>query len=270
MQLGAGQVAFVTGGASGIGLALCHELARRGVSVIAADIEAVALERAVAELGDAGHEALGVECDVTSMDSMTAAADEAFAWKGSVDVLANNAGVVAFGDAFSSLDDWKWVIDVDLWGVVHGLHAFVPRMRESGRPGHIVNTASTAGIFGFPNIASYVAAKHAVVGLSQSIWHELAPTALGASVLCPGVVSTNINTSERNRPGTEPGSVELQDDFGENYQETLSAAEVASMVCDAIEADRFWILPQEHYAEQALAIGEGRLDGSPPVMPRIR
>ncbi len=270
MQLGAGQVAFVTGGASGIGLGLCHELGRRGLAVIAADIEAATLDAAVAELRDAGLEAMGIECDVTSMDAVQAAADAAFAWKGDVDVLCNNAGVVAFGDAFSSLVDWKWVIDVDLWGVVHGLHAFVPRMRASGRPGHVVNTASTAGIFGFPNIASYVAAKHAVVGMTQSIWHELAPTALSASVLCPGVVSTNINTSERNRPGTDPGSVELDEDFGTDYEETLTPADVARIVCDAIEADQFWILPQEHYAEQALAIGQGRVDKTPPVMPRIR
>lgn len=269
MELGSGQVAFVTGGASGIGLGLCHELGRRGLGVIAADIEAGALDAAVTELRKAGLEAMGVECDVTSMESMQAAADEAFAWKGAVDVLSNNAGVVAFGDAFSSLDDWQWVIDVDLWGVVHGMHAFVPRMRESGRPGHIVNTASTAGIFGFPNIASYVAAKHAVVGMTQSVWHELAPTALSASVLCPGVVATNINTSERNRPGTAPGSVELQD-FGGEYEETLTPADVAVIVADAIEADQFWIVPQEHYSEQALAIGEGRVAKQPPVMPRIR
>ncbi len=270
MELGAGQVAFVTGGASGIGLGLCHELGRRGLAVIAADIETTALDAAVGELRDAGLDVLGIECDVTSMDSMRAAADEAFAWKGDVDVLCNNAGVVAFGDAFSSLDDWRWVIDVDLWGVVHGMHAFVPRMRQRGRPGHIVNTASTAGIFGFPNIASYVAAKHAVVGMTQSIWHELGPTPLSASVLCPGVVATNINTSERNRPGTEPATVDLDGDFGSNYEETLSPAEVAAIVCDAIEADQFWILPQEHYAEQALAIGQGRVDKQPPVMPRIR
>lgn len=268
MQLGSGQVAFVTGGASGIGLALCHELGRRGLVVAAADIEAGALDRAVAELTEAGIEAKGIVCDVTSMESVQAAADETFAWKGHVDVVANNAGVVAFGDAVSSLDDWRWVIDVDLWGVVHGLFAFVPRMRERGRPGHIVNTASTAGIFGFPNIASYVAAKHAVVGMSQSLWQELRPTALSTSVLCPGVVSTNINTSERNRPGIEPGSVELQE-FGGDHSETMTPEQVARIVADAIEADQFWILPHEHYAHQGLAVAQGRIDKAPPVMPRI-
>ncbi|MEM9035100.1 MAG: SDR family NAD(P)-dependent oxidoreductase [Actinomycetota bacterium] len=268
MELGAGQVAFVTGGASGIGLGLCHELGRRGLSVIAADIEAEALGAAVDELAAAGIDAKGAVCDVTSMESVQAAADEAFAWKGNVDVLCNNAGVVAFGDAFSSLEDWRWVIDVDLWGVVHGLHAFVPRMRESGRPGHVVNTASTAGLLGFPRIASYVAAKHAVVGLSQSIWQELRPTPIGASVLCPGVVSTNINTSERNKPGVEPGSVELEE-FGADHPERMTPDEVAVIVCDAIAADQFWILPHEHYAPQAVAAAQSIVDKASPVLPRI-
>ena len=211
MKIEAGQDAVVTGGGSSIGLGLCRELGRRGMSVIAAAIETGALERAVAELTEAGIDALGVQCDVTSMESMEALADQAFDWKGNVHLVCNNAGVVAFGDGFASIEEWKWVIDVDLWGVVHGMLAFGPRMRESGEPGHFVNTASTAGLLGFPGIASYVAAKHAVVGMTQSFWHELAPTALSASVLCPGVVSTNINSSERNRPGVEPGSVELSE-----------------------------------------------------------
>lgn len=269
MELTTGQVAVVTGGASGIGLGLCAEFGRRGLAVVVADIEAAALDTAVASLADEGIDALGVECDVTSMESMTALADAAFGWHGHVDVICNNAGVVVFGGAFESLDDWRWVIDVDMWGVVHGMHAFVPRMIETGRPGHIVNTSSTAGILGFPGIASYVAAKHAVVGMTQAIWHELASTNVSASVLCPGVVATNINTSERNRPGTAPGAVELSE-FGSGHTETLTPEDVAVIVADAIVADRFWILPHEHYADQGLAVAQGRFDESPPVMPRTR
>lgn len=269
MKIEAGQVAVVTGGASGIGLGLCHEFGRRGMAVVVADIEAAALDRAVAELAAAGVEALGVECDVTSMDSVAALADQAFAWHGAVHVVCNNAGVVTFGDGFASLDDWKWVIDVDMWGVVHGMLAFGPRMREQGEPGHFVNTASTAGLLGFPGIASYVAAKHAVVGMTQSFWHELRPTSLSASVLCPGVVSTNINTSVRNRPGTDAASVELTE-FGADHGETLTPAQVAVIVADAIEADQFWILPHEHYGEQALNLAQTRIDKQPPVMPRTR
>ena len=269
MKIEAGQVAVVTGGASGIGLGLCHELGRRGMGVVVADIEAGALGQAVAELAAAGIDALGVECDVTSMESVQALANESFEWKGQVNVVCNNAGVVAFGDGFASLEDWKWVIDVDMWGVVHGMLAFGPRMREQGEPGHFVNTASTAGLLGFPGIASYVAAKHAVVGMTQSFWHELRNTSLSASVLCPGVVSTNINSSERNRPGVEPGSVELSE-FGTAHTETLTPDDVAVIVADAIEADQFWILPHEHYGEQALEVAQGRIDKQPPVMPRTR
>lgn len=268
MELEAGQVAVVTGGASGIGLALAQALGGRGLAVVIADVEQAALDQAVAQLGQGDIDVLGVVTDVTSPEAVTALADEAFAWKGEVNVVCNNAGVVSFGSAFDRLDDWKWVIDVDLWGVVHGVHAFVPRMLESGRPGHVVNTASTAGLFGFPNIASYVAAKHAVVGMSQSMYHELAPTSVGISVLCPGVVSTNIITSHRNRPGTDPETVEKQA-FGQDHPEVLTPEHVADVVLDAVQADRFWILPHEHYGDQAVELATARVDGGPPHLPRI-
>jgi NAD(P)-dependent dehydrogenase (short-subunit alcohol dehydrogenase family) len=267
MQIEAGQVAVVTGGASGIGLALCHEFGRRGMAVVAADIEQGALDAAVAELGAAGIDALGVICDVRSSEAVDALADTAFEWKGHVNVLCNNAGVVHFGDAFESLDDWKWVIDVDMWGVVHGALSFVPRMKESGQPGHVVNTASTAGLLGFATIASYTAAKHAVVGMSQSMWHELQNTNVSMSVLCPGVVSTNINTSHRNKPGVDPDSVE-KETFGAGYDEALTPAEVATFVAEGIESDQFWMLPHPRYADMALTLAEGRVNGGPPVLPR--
>ncbi|MDG2114672.1 MAG: SDR family NAD(P)-dependent oxidoreductase, partial [Actinomycetota bacterium] len=166
MQIESGQVAVVTGGASGIGLAMARSFGARGAKVVLADIEPVALDAAITELAQAGVEARGVPCDVTSVESVNALADEAFDWTGNVNIVCNNAGVVVFGGAFDSLEDWKWVIDVDMWGVIHGCHAFIPRMTESGQPGHVVNTASTAGLLGFAGIASYVAAKHAVVGMS--------------------------------------------------------------------------------------------------------
>lgn len=266
MRIEAGQVAVVTGGASGIGRAFCHEFGRRGMAVVVADIEQAALDDAVAELDATGIDALGVLCDVRSADAVDALADAAFDWKGHVNVLCNNAGVVHFGDAFSSLEDWKWVIDVDMWGVIHGALSFVPRMKESGEPGHVVNTASTAGLLGFARIASYVAAKHAVVGMSQSMWHELQGTNVSMSVLCPGVVSTNINTSHRNKPGVDPGSVE-KETFGVGYDEAITPERVAEFVAEAIEADRFWMLPHPRYADMALAVAEGRVAGEPPVMP---
>lgn len=268
MILEPGQVAVVTGGASGIGLAMAGAFGRAGMHVVVADIEEQALGAAVDQLREAGIDALGVRCDVTSADSVERLADEAFDWHGEVNILCNNAGVVAFAPAFDSLDDWKWVIDVDLWGVVHGCHAFAPRMIESGRPGHIVNTASTAGLLGFPGIASYVAAKHAVVGMSQSMYFELAPTPVSISVLCPGVVSTNITTSHRNRPGTDPTTVE-REVFGQDIAETMTPDQVADVVTEAVEADRFWILPHPHYGQQALALADTRIDGTPPIMPSV-
>ncbi|MEM7342190.1 MAG: SDR family NAD(P)-dependent oxidoreductase [Actinomycetota bacterium] len=269
MKLDAGQVAVVTGGASGIGLALGHRFGRAGMAVVLADVEAAALDAAASELSDAGVDVTAIQCDVTSMDAVTAMADEAFAWRGHVDVVCNNAGVVAFGGALDSLDDWRWVIDVDLWGVVHGCHAFIPRMVESGRPGHVVNTASTAGLLGFPAIASYVAAKHAVVGMTQTMHFELEPTEVAVSVLCPGVVSTNITTSHRNRPGTDPNTVEKQP-FGEGIAEAMTPDEVADVVAEAIDADRFWILPHEHYGAQALELAQRRVDGLPPIHGQLR
>lgn len=268
MQLETGHVAVVTGGASGIGLALCHEFGGRGMAVVVADIEQGSLDNAVAELGAAGIDALGVICDVQSAEAVDALADAAFDWKGHVNVLCNNAGVVHFGSAFtSSLADWKWVIDVDLWGVIHGTHSFVQRMKESGQPGHVVNTASTAGLLGFPMIASYTAAKHAVVGMSQSMWHELKKSDVSISVLCPGVVSTNINSSHRNKPGVDPESVDM-DPLGAGIDETLTPEEVAVFVAEAIEEDRFWMLPHPRYGEVALTLAEGRIAGEPPVLPR--
>ncbi len=268
MKIESGQVAVITGGASGIGLGLAHELGRRGMAIVVADVSADGLAAATAELEAAGIEALAVVCDVSSEDAVNALADRAFEWKGHVNVVCNNAGVVAFGPAFESLDNWRWVIDVDLWGVVYGMHAFVPRMLAGGHPGHVVNTSSTAGLLGFPNIASYVAAKHAVVGLSQSTWHELRKTDVSVSVLCPGVVDTNIAASHTERPTAQP------DEEGHapmsTHSEAMTPAEVAVIIADAIEADQFWILPHEHYGDQALELAQRRVDKGEPVMPQVR
>lgn len=266
MQIEQGMVAVVTGGASGIGLGMARELGRRGVHVVVADIEQGALDDAVVALVAEGMSASGIACDVTSPESVEALAAGVFEEHGRCNIVCNNAGVVVFGPAFGDLESWKWVIDVDMWGVVHGCHAFVPRMIDSGEPGHVVNTASTAGILGFPTIASYVAAKHAVVGMSQSMYHELIPTPVSISVLCPGVVTTNINTSHRNRPGTDPSSVD-KETFGMQHPEAMTPDQVAAVVAEAISDDRFWILPHPHYGDQAVALAQTRIDGTPPTLP---
>ena len=266
MQIEEGMVAVVTGGASGIGLGMAREFGRRGVHVVVADIEQDALDDAVAALLADGMSAFGIACDVTSPESVERLAAEVFDEHGRCNIVCNNAGVVVFGPAFGDLESWKWVIDVDMWGVVHGCHAFVQRMIDSGEPGHIVNTASTAGILGFPTIASYVAAKHAVVGMSQSMYHELIPTSVSISVLCPGVVTTNINTSHRNRPDADPALVEKKA-FGTQHPEAMTPDQVAAVVAEAINDNRFWILPHPHYGDQALALAQTRIDGTPPALP---
>lgn len=264
-----GRVAVITGGASGIGLGFAHTFGAAGMKIMLGDIEGGALETAASELSDAGCEVGTFVVDVTDAAAVDAFADATYSQFGGAHLICNNAGVVARHDAWGSLEDWKWVIDVDMWGVIHGVHSFVSRMREAGDEGHIVNTASTAGLLGFPGIASYVAAKHAVVGLSQSMFHEFAleNSPLGVSVLCPGVVDTKINSSERNRPGIDPSTVEGAE-FTE-YQEVLTAEQVAEIVLDAVRSRQFWILPHEHYGEQALTNAQGRVGKADPVMPRV-
>ncbi len=176
MQIEVGQVAVVTGGASGIGLAVARAFGAQGMKLMLGDIEEHALATAADTLRVDGFEVATHVVDVASEEAVDRFADATFTEFGGAQVLCNNAGVVARHDSWGSLDDWKWVIGVDLWGVVHGVHSFVPRMLEAGEVGHVVNTASVAGLLGFPGISSYTAAKHAVVGLSTSMHHELAAT----------------------------------------------------------------------------------------------
>jgi len=267
MQIEPGQVAVVTGGASGIGLAMARAFGAQGMKLMLGDIEENALATAADSLSVDGFEVATALVDVSSSDAVDALAAATYETYGAAHIVCNNAGVVARHDAWESLEDWKWVIDVDLWGVIHGVHSFVPRMIEAGTPGHIVNTASTAGLLGFPGIASYVAAKHAVVGLSSSMHHELKATALGVSVLCPGLVATNIVNSERNRPeNPEHPDVPTFAMRGE----TLPPDEVADKVVAAVRDGQFWIMPHEHYADQAITLAEGRKTGAMPGLPQVR
>lgn len=263
------QVAVITGGASGIGLALAKRLGASGARLMLADIEEPALLAAVADLADDGIEVRSQVCDVSDRDSVDALADAAFSAFGAVHFLANNAGVVARHDAWGSLDDWDWVLGIDLMGVVYGVHSFIPRMLESGQSGHVMNTASTAGLLAFPNISSYNVAKRGVVALSESLFHELAGTPLSVSCLCPGIVATRIGFSERNRPtGGEPRVVEERA-VGDGAAEEMSPDELAKFVLDEIARGTFWLLPHEHYGHQALEQAQRRIDRGTPVLPRI-
>lgn len=267
MQDFEGRVAVITGGASGIGLALAHRLADEGMALVLADIEAPALDAAAAGLRDGGATVTTMVCDVADADQVGALADHAWSEHGGVHFLANNAGVVTRHEPWGSLADWKWVLDIDLWGVIHGVHHFVPRMLADGAPGHIMNTASTAGLLAFPGIASYNVAKRGVVALSETMHHELAGTELSVSVLCPGIVATRIGESERNRPGVE--ATPMAGSVGTGAAEELTPEAVADEVVGAVRDGRFYILPHAHYGEQALRQAENRTTGGPPVKPVI-
>src|SRR5277367_2214969 len=197
-----GKTAFVTGGASGIGFALGRAFAQAGMKVMLADIETDALAVAVKNLHDVGPSVRGVACDVADPLSVEQAAKASFDAFGHVHVVCNNAGVGAAGGIDDiSLDNWRWVLDVNLMGVLHGIRAFLPHIRAHGEGGHIVNTASMAGMNSGLGFSPYAASKFAVVNMSEGLAKTVAPLGIGVTVLCPGFVRTRIWESGRNRPG---------------------------------------------------------------------
>ena len=197
-----GKVAFITGGASGIGLAMAKAFGRAGMAVMIADIERSALNRAVDELRASQVRAEGVVADVASRDSLRAAALETIAKFGKVHVVCNNAGVGAGGPIGEVAEqDWSWILGVNLMGVVHGVEIFTPLIAGHGEGGHFVNTASIAGMISPPGMEPYNATKFAVVAMSEGWAGQLAPLNIGVSILCPGFVKTRIHESRRNRPG---------------------------------------------------------------------
>src|SRR5512134_171510 len=204
MEALAAKTAVVTGAASGIGLAIAKRLGAEGMRVVLADVEADALARAARELDGAGVETLAVPTDVASAQQVEALAQRATDAFGAPHLVCNNAGVFAGGHCWEvSLADWKWTLDVNLWGVIHGVRSFVPRLLAHGDEAHVVNTASMAGLMSNPFSGPYTVSKHAVVALSEVLHHELTLTGtkVGVSVLCPEAVATRIGESERNRPG---------------------------------------------------------------------
>jgi NAD(P)-dependent dehydrogenase (short-subunit alcohol dehydrogenase family) len=252
MQDVAGKVAVVTGGASGIGLALAQRFLTEGSKVMLADVERDTLETAEKDLAEtfgAGNVGASLT-DVRDPSAVEALAEATFDRFGTAHIVCNNAGVAVGGFAWTIADDrWRWIVDVNLMGVVNGIRAFVPRMVEQGE-GHVVNTASVAGLVTAPLMSPYVATKHAVVALSESLYMDLriAEGDIGVSVLCPGWVRTNIADSERNRPlDVSPSEIELA--AGDRpsmlqsmLEQGMDPAEVAGKVIDAVRAGRFWIL----------------------------
>jgi len=258
MQEVEGKVAVITGAASGIGRAMARAFGAAGMRVALADVEAGALREARAEIAADGVEAAAFACDVSQADAVRKLAEDALSAFGRIHVVCNNAGVFCGGTTWgTSVNDYEWILRVNVWGVIHGLRTFVPILLEQNEPAHVVNTASMAGLTTGPLTAAYFMSKHAAVALSESLFHELAMRPgcpVGVSVLCPELVRTRIFEAERNRPP------HLKRDAAEDLPEETKQLETtvgsfASLGVDprvlaertlaAIREDRFWILPPE-------------------------
>jgi NAD(P)-dependent dehydrogenase (short-subunit alcohol dehydrogenase family) len=273
--IGPGKVAVITGAGSGIGRAIAEAFAAEGSSVVVADLDDGAADVVTQGIQSAGGVALTVKVDVSDaaeVDRLAATTLERF---GRVDVLCNNAGVSTFNlISDQTLDDWRWVVGVNFWGVVHGVHTFVPIMRDQGTPAHIVNTASIAGLLsGVAFIGPYCATKVAVVSISETLAQELAmdQTPIGVSVLCPSSVDTKVMESERGRPvalGVEhrtemAESVRLMIREGFTGPTGLTPSQVAARVLEAIRNGTFWIITHPGEAPTVEARFAGILEGFP-------
>jgi len=237
-----GKVAFITGGASGIGLGMAHCFAQRGMRLALADVEAPALESAAAELEAAGAEVLGLTCDVADRDCFEAAVERAHERFGRIDVACNNAGGSPVGALEETTpEDWRWALGVNLMGVVHGIQLLVPRIRAHGEGGHVVNTASIAGMVALPTLGIYTATKYAVVGISETLRNELAPAGIGVSVLCPSFVRTRLHESGRNRPAELGAAGETPEFVVEAIRTGMDPKQVGESVVRAIEGDALYI-----------------------------
>jgi len=251
-----GKVAVITGGASGIGLATAKALAARGAKLVIADIESSALNKAVAELSSAGAKAEGIVCDVADLASVQNLARQAFTKMGAVHVLFNNAGVALNGHILDMQhSDWEWIIKVDLWGPIHGVEAFLPRMIEQKQGGQILFTSSIAGLVPTEGLGVYSVAKYGVVALAETLRREVRQHNIGVSVLCPLRVDTNIGTSERNRTadfGGAAASPRREPQVSSNIVmagEVMKPEDVATVVVEAILANRLYVLPHDDSRE---------------------
>lgn len=277
-----GKVAVVTGAASGIGLGLATRFAQERMKVVLADVEEEALEAAVTDLRRQELDVLGVLTDVSSEASVQSLAQQTLEAYGKVHVLCNNAGVAGAGGGAMAWDwtmkDWQWVFGVNFWGVVHGIRTFLPIMTGQDEEGHVVNTASMAGLL--PGGGIYGVTKHAVVALSESLYAQLnmSNAKVGVSVLCPGFVHTNIAESERNRPeelsqaDEQPPDATMQavrDMIRQRIATGMEPADVAGIVLEAIQNDQFWITTTDEFDAVVRARHDGILARSNPAIARL-
>jgi NAD(P)-dependent dehydrogenase (short-subunit alcohol dehydrogenase family) len=281
MERLADRVAWITGGASGIGLAIAHRLADEKVKLVLVDIEQAALDAAEAALRAKGAAVISIRADVSKSEDVEAAAKRAKDAFGLVHIIVNNAGVGGNGGPMWSIaeGDWQWALGVNLWGVIHGIRHLLPALVESGEEGHVVNTASMAGLTSTPFMGPYTATKHAVVALSECLAKELelAKSKVRVSVLCPGFVRTNISTSGRNRSADfgaqthSAGAEKFRDALANLVNAGQPAAKIGEDVVRAIKDNRFYILTHpemkpaiEHRMKQILD------EQSPGIDPMMR
>lgn len=260
MQDLAGKVAVITGAGGGIGAALAHMFAREGMRVVISDVVEQSARSTAADIADSGSEAIATRVDVSRPEDLDALADLAWDRFGSVDILCNNAGIVPSGRYRPiwefPLEDWRWAFDVNVMGVVHGLRSFMPRMIAQNTEGHVVTTASVAGLVSGSGSAVYSASKHAAVRVTEALYASLQEigSPIGVTLLCPGLVNTNIYKSERNRPsslmpkqGIAEETAELQSIADSLYRDAISPNEVARMVLDAVRTRQFYLLTSDNF-----------------------
>jgi NAD(P)-dependent dehydrogenase (short-subunit alcohol dehydrogenase family) len=261
MQNLTGKNAFITGGASGIGFAMAQAFLNEGMNVAIADVDTEALSRATTALSGSNARVVAVQLDVTNRAQYEEVARQVEAELGSIHVLCNNAGVYRGGalDAVTYAD-WDWVMGVNVGGVINGLQTLLPRIERHGEGGHVVNTASMAGVTTSPGLGIYNASKFAVVGLSEALRKDLEPRGIGVSVLCPGMVRTRILDSERTRPAqfavkdasaqaaaaAHSGLMNLAMNTG------IDPAEVADLVVHGIKKNQFYLFPHPQMKDAAL------------------
>ena len=273
-----GKVAVVTGGAGGLGRAMAMHFAREGMHVALADIDQASLDVTAAELRALGVQAIGIRTDVSKAAEVDALAARVVAELGGVHVVCNNAGISPLGAAWeNTLADWEWMLGVNLWGVIHGVRAFTPLLLAQDE-GHIVNTASVAGLINPPGSAMYNVTKHAVVALTETLFHDLAgrKSKVGCTVLCPAYVPTGIADSERSRPAAlaNPGATksaeqQAREDMLKKAVRSgrLSADDIGAAVLAAVKEERFYILTHPRIKGAIQARMEDILEGRSPRNP---
>ena len=252
------RVAVITGGASGIGLGICRAFAARGMKLVIADLDTAALDAAVSEFQQAGISAIGEVCDVSSLEAVERLAGRTIDKYGAVHVLCNNAGVgIPTSARKLKLEDWEWILNVDLWGPIYGIKVFLPLIEQAGE-GHICSTASMAGLISSPMMGAYNVAKHGVVALMAALERELRvkKTPITASVLCPGPINTNISRHSveyrpgKQKPASDGGTAgKMASNIQSALEQGMDPDEVGLLVANAIAEDKFWILTHPRWAK---------------------